>query len=38
MSTFGEPADGPSRWVAVLTFAAAVIGIVLGIWVFAALT
>lgn len=38
MSTFGEPSNRPPRWVAVLTVVAVVLGVVLGLWVFAALT
>jgi hypothetical protein len=36
--TYGETPAGPPRWLAFLTILAAVVGIVLGLWVFAALT
>jgi len=38
MSTFGSPAYRPPRWVAFLVLAAAVVGILVAVWVFAALT
>ncbi len=42
MSTFGapleQPSDQPPRWVAVLVVAAALAGVIVGLWVFAALT
>jgi uncharacterized protein YneF (UPF0154 family) len=38
MSIFGTPSDQPTRWVALLVVVAVVVGVVLGIWVFAALT
>lgn len=38
MTDFGTPSPQPPRWVAVLVVAAAVFGVVLGLWVFAGLT
>lgn len=38
MSVFGAPSDKPPRGVAVLVIAAALAGVALGVWVFAAIT
>ncbi len=38
MSTFGAPTDKPPRWVAAVVAVAVAVGVILGVWVFAALT
>jgi hypothetical protein len=38
VSIFGEPPDQPPRWIAVVVVAAAFVGVILGLWVFAGLT
>jgi hypothetical protein len=38
MSALGESSDQPPVWIAIVVVAAAIIGVILGLWVFAALT
>lgn len=38
MSIFGAPPDQPPRWIAVVVVVAAIVGLIIGLWVFAALT
>jgi len=38
MSSFGEPTDLGPRWLPVLVVLAAIAGVLVGIWVFGAMT
>jgi hypothetical protein len=38
VKTFGQPSSAPPRWIAVVVAAAAVLGVILALWVFAGLT
>jgi hypothetical protein len=38
VSIVGEPSDQAPRWIAFVVVAAAIVGVILGFWVFAGLT
>jgi hypothetical protein len=38
VNKFGGPSSRPPRWIAAVVVAAAVLGVILALWVFAALT